>query len=518
MSPIDVLFERYGPNYRWYATLTAMISAVAVVLSTTIVNVAIPGVMGAFGISQVQAQWISTGFLAAMTATMLLADWADRAFGLRASMTVALAVFAVGSVVGALAPNEMVLTFARVVQGAATGVVQPLAMVQIFRVFPPERRGSAMGIFGVGVVLAPAIGPWIGGVLIDAFNWRYVFYLGVPFAAIAIVLANLFMPGRMQEGPRPGFDWAGFLLLSAALGFVLNALTNGQRQGWGTDPIVLQLVLAACAAVAFLWWQRRSAKPILDLRLFSYMPFAAASVVSFIMGAGLFGSLYLLPLFVQTVQGLTPTQAGLLLMPAGFVLCFVFPIAGRLSDRVAPGVPIAIGLAIFAWSTWLSAELDIDTSFTALAWWTALSRIGLGFIFPSLTAGSLRVLPRELVGQGSGAINFVRQLGGAFGVNLLAVMLERRTVLHADALSASQTWDNPTTMQFLDRVVEIVRTAGLPDFQRLPAALDFLGQVILQQASTLAFRDGFVVVTLVFLVALAPTWILHRATRRAHAR
>lgn len=513
MSSIEGLFERYGPAYQWFATGTVMVAAIAVVLSTTIVNVAIPGVMGAFGISQVEAQWISTGFLAAMTATMLLADWADRAFGQRLSMNVALGVFAFGSIMGALAPNETIMTLARVIQGAAAGIVQPLAMVLLFKVYPANQRGAAMGIFGIGVVLAPALGPWIGGILIDAFNWRYVFYLGVPFAGLAILLSNLFLPTRSQTGPRPGFDWFGVLLLCAFLGFLLNGLTNAQRQGWGSDPILLQFALAAVMIVGFIWWETKTAKPMLNLELFTHLPFAAASVVGFIMGAGLFGSTYLLPLFVQTIQGFTPTQAGLLLMPSGLVLVVVFPLAGRLSDRVPPGILIGLGLAVFAWSSYLSAWIDIDTSFWELAWFTVLSRIGLGLIFPSLTAGSLKVLPRELVAQGSGAVNFIRQLGGAFGVNLLAVFLERRTMLHADAFAATQTSDNPATMTFLNGVAGMLKPSGLPDVQQIPAALSFLGQSILIQANTIAFRDGFLVVTLIFLIALGPTWVLHRATK-----
>ena len=177
------------------------------------------------------------------------------------------------------------------------------------------------------------------------------------------------------------------------------------------------------------------------------------------------------------------------------------------------GIPIAIGLAVFALSTLPIYWIDIDTSFETLAGWTAVSRIGMGLIFPSLTTGSLRVLSRELLAQGSGAINFVRQLGGAFGVNLLAIFLERRTLLHADAFTASQTSDNAATMQFLNRFVDVMKTAGLPDFQQMPAALDFLGQTIVLQANTLAFRDGFLVVTLIFIAALAPTWVLYRATR-----
>ena len=207
MLPIEVMFERYGPAYKWYATGTVMIATISVVLSTTIVNVAIPAVMGAFGISAVQAQWLSTGFLAAMTATMLLSDWANRAFGQRLVTILALAVFSFGSVLGGVAPNETVLTLARVIQGAAAGVVQPMAMILLFKVFRPDQRGAAMGIFGIGVVLAPALGPWIGGLLIDAFDWRYVFYLGLPFAGLAILLANVFLPGREETGIR--LDRAG---------------------------------------------------------------------------------------------------------------------------------------------------------------------------------------------------------------------------------------------------------------------------------------------------------------------
>jgi MFS family permease len=257
-------------------------------------------------------------------------------------------------------------------------------------------------------------------------------------------------------------------------------------------------------------------RPMLDLRLFANVPFSSASLVAFIMGAGLFGSTYLVPLFVQTIQGLTPTQAGLLLMPSGFVLVLIFPIAGRLSDKVPAGYLIGAGMLIFAWSSWLTVSVSVDTAFWTLAWWVVISRIGLGLLFPSLTAGSLKVLPRELVAQGSGAINFIRQLGGAFGVNLLAVFLERRTVYHSDALTATQTSHNPATMDLLQTVAGVAKAGGLPDHQQLPAAIQFLGQVISIQANTLAFHDGFLIVTLVFLVALIPTWMLHRAQRKPH--
>jgi MFS transporter, DHA2 family, multidrug resistance protein len=216
---------------------------------------------------------------------------------------------------------------------------------------------------------------------------------------------------------------------------------------------------------------------------------------------------------VQAIQGLTPTQAGLLLMPGGFILVFVFPLAGRLSDAVSPRLLIAAGLVVFAYSSYLTSFADVHTGFWTLAWWTVLSRVGLGLVFPALSAGSLRVLPGPLLAQGSGAINFTRQLGGAFGVNLLAVALERRTAFHADALAATQTPDNATALAFLAHVASLAKDAGLPGHQHVPTAAWFLGETIYRQASTLAFRDGFLITAVVFAAALVPTWLLERSRK-----
>jgi len=512
MSQIDRYFERYGPSYKWFATGTIMVATISVVLSTTIVNVAIPAVMGAFGISAVQAQWISTGFLAAMTATMLLADWANRAFGMRLTMSVAMGVFLAGSILGGVAPNETVLTLARVVQGAAAGVVQPLAMIMLFKVFPPDKRGAAMGIYGVGVVLAPALGPWIGGVLMDAFDWRFVFYLGLPFAGITILLSNLFLPSREESGPIPAFDFVGVAILSIFLAVLLSTLSNAQRLGWDSNIILSGFAISFVSVIGFIAWELHTSKPMLDMRLFANFAFSSASVIAFIMGAGLFGSTYLLPVFVQQIQGLTPTQAGLLLMPSGFAMLLVFPIAGRMSDKVPAPIMIGIGMAVFAGASWLMASANVHTAFWTLAWWTVLSRVGLGLVFPAISSGALKVLPPHLLGQGSGASNFIRQLGGAFGVNLLTVFIERRTIMHADALAATQTSDNATTMELLQKVAGLLHASGLPDSQLLPAAASFLGQIVMIQSSNAAFQDGFLIVCGIFLLALVPTWFMWRAT------
>ncbi|MGD9521097.1 MAG: DHA2 family efflux MFS transporter permease subunit, partial [Tepidiphilus sp.] len=314
MSATDELsgfFERFGSAYRWFVITTTLMGTITVVLSSTIVNVALPDIMGAFGIGQDQAQWMSTGFLAAMTASMLVNAWLNDAIGIRATFVGSMALFAAASVLGGLAPNENVLTFARVAQGIAAGIIQPLAMIMIFRVFPPEERGTAMGIYGIGVVLAPAVGPVLGGWLIDNYDWRYVFYMGLPTSFLGMLLGTIFLPTRLSGGKRRRFDSFGFVLLAAFLVTSLYALANGQREGWNSDIIVGTGALSLALFLSFIVWLARRAEPLVSLRVFAFRRYSAASLVAFLYGAGLYGSTYLIPLFLQTVQGYTPTRSGL---------------------------------------------------------------------------------------------------------------------------------------------------------------------------------------------------------------
>nr|WP_240612153.1 DHA2 family efflux MFS transporter permease subunit [Brevundimonas vesicularis] len=381
----------------------------------------------------------------------------------------------------------------------------------MFQVFPPQQRGAAMGIFGIGVVLAPALGPWVGGVLMDNFDWRFLFYLGIPFGVVGIVLANLFLPTRNPDLERQRLDWPAILYLSVFLLSVLQAISSGQRLGWDSNIVIGEIALALAAGGAFLWHEHRTPHPMLDLRLFSNGPFAAACVVSFVLGAGLFGSTYLLPIFVQQIQNLTPTQAGLLLMPAGFALVFVFPLAGKLSDVAPPGVLIGLGMAIFAYASWLLSHVNVDTAFWTLAWWTVISRVGLGFVFPSLSAGSLTVLPPRLLSQGSGAMNFTRQLGGALGTGILAVIVERRSAFHGDLIAATQTPDNVATTAYVQGAVRAMSELGVAPIDQAAASGWLLGQTVVYQAAAAAYRDGFLITAIVFAGALLPTFILHRA-------
>ena len=506
----ELLFARYGPRYRWFATVTVMLGTIAAVLTTTSVNVAIPDIMGAFGIGQDRAQWLSTGALAAMTVGMLLNAWMMDTFGQRKTFIGGLCVFIIALLVAGWSPNENVLIFCRVIQGAVAGLFQPLSMYTLFRVFPPGQRGMAMGLFGMSVILGPALGPTLGGVMIEHFNWHYIFYVAVPVSAAAILLGSLFMPEREDTSARLRFDWLGFLLLSTALATILTGLSNGQREGWYSDYVLVLFVIAAATGAGFIVWELRAAQPLVNLRVLANTQFTAAASVACIFGAGLFGSTYLVPLFVQTVQNLTPLGAGLMLMPAGLLMGAAMPVAGYLSDRLPARSLIIAGLLCFGIASYQLASVDASTTFWMIAWCVAITRIGLSLIKPALNVAALRALRPELLGQGAGMINFSRQIGGAFGVNLLSITLDRRTFFHSDTLTSLQTSANSATLELLRTMEGLLARGGVPEDLQGPGALHFLGRVIHAQAYTMGFRDSFLIVAIVFTLALVPAWIMGR--------
>jgi len=506
----EVLAARYGPRYRWYATATVMLGTISAVLTTTTVNVAIPDIMGAFGIGQDRAQWLSTGALAAMTIGMLLNAWLISTYGQRRTFIGALCIFIAALLAAGAAPNEMVLIGCRIVQGAIAGILQPLSMYTLFRVFPPHQRGMAMGLFGMSVILGPALGPTLGGVMIEHFNWRYIFYVAVPVAALGALMGSVFMPER-EEGVRSRFDWIGFALLTTSLGCLLTALSNGQREGWHSDFIMGLFAIAGFGVLAFVAWERYIPQPLVNLRVLTNGQFASAATVACLFGVGLFGSTYLVPLFVQTVQGYTAFVSGLLLMPGGLVLGVFMPIAGFLSDRVPARTLVLSGLVCFIVSSYWLAQVDVNSAFWTVAGCVVLSRVGLALIKPSLNVTALRALRPELLGQGAGMINFARQLGGAFGVNLLSVTLDRRTFFHSDVFTSMQSASNSATMELVRSMQMLFAQAGLPPEIQTPAALHFLGRVIHAQAYTMGFRDSFLIVAVVFTLGLVPAWIMGRS-------
>ncbi len=491
-----------------------IIGAISVVLSATIVNVAVPSVMGAFGVEQGQAQWIATGFIATMVASQLLNSWVVGAVGERIAFCGVLALFTVGALIAASSTTLEGLIFARILQGFSAGIVMPVVMSVMIATFPENQRGFVIGMYGMGVTMAPGFGPFFGGLAIDLFSWRHMFLMPLPLVGIAFLMGLFFMPHRKFTWSFPTFNWSGYALLLVALICIMSGIGNGQRWGWGSDATLITFVIGITAAVAFVISQLHVRNPLLDPTLFLNPQFTSAVVLAFVFGVGSFATNYAIPVFVQTVQGFTPTKAGLILVPAGMLLMFIIPLGGRIADRVPNHIPIMIGCIMFAIAMYFVSDSDVNTTFWTIALLVMMSRAGHGLVNPNMGKAALSAIPADKLNQGVGTYNFMRQLGGAFGVNTVVVFMETRTAFHSESLTATQTAANPTSREFLGKVESLLNESGVAEAVQEPGALNFLGQVIYAQAATLGFQDAFIMIGYLFILVLIPAWVLSRAHKR----
>ncbi|HWK85202.1 MAG TPA: DHA2 family efflux MFS transporter permease subunit [Caldimonas sp.] len=423
------LAHRFGPSYRWWVLATVMIGTVASIMASTIINVAVPDMARVFVLGQERAQWLSAGFMGAMTLSMLTTPWLLDRYGYRHTYIGAVTLLMAGGVAGGLSPWFDLVLAMRVVEGLAAGVLQPIPAIIILHAFGPGERGKAMGIFGFGVVLAPAVGPSVGGILVEWFGWRSIFFVVTPFCLLAMAMARRYLPVAAPGGVpvnRAGgrLDVVGLGLIAVAVLALLNGMVNlnGETMSLGLALLVCSVV----ATVGFVAHQRRGARPLMALGLFAHRPFSMGGLVAFTYGMGLFGSTYLVPVFMQEALHLPPSQAGAVLLPAGIVLALTIPVAGRLADRVPVSRLVTAGLLLLALSFFLMIGVSAGTALALITLWAVIGRVGLGFVLPSLNLGSMHGLPDTLISHGSSTINFLRQLGGAVGIGLVGNVLEWR--------------------------------------------------------------------------------------------
>lgn len=436
---LEQLRSRHGARYKWLVLFSLMVGSMASVLASTIVNVAVPALSEHFLLGQERAQWVSTAFMLAMTLSMLTTPWLLLRFGLRHTYVGAVVLLLVGGVIGGFSINYPMLISMRVVEGVAAGVLQPIPAIYILRAFEQKEHGNAMGVFGFGVVLAPAIGPSVGGFLVEQFGWRSIFFVVVPFCLAVLYLIHRLLPKvSSMAGDAKTLDWKGLLLAGVGVVALLNGMVSLQRDpAFGLGLVVCGLVVIAL----FVWYQLRAPHPLVAMKVFQYRQFAMGTVVAFIYGIALFGSTYLLPVYTQMALNYSPSHAGLVILPAGFVLAVVIPLAGRMVDYFPPYKLVCIGLGLLAVSFLLMSTGKPGTGYIALMAWAIVGRVGLGFVLPSLSVGTMRGVDASLIAHGTSTTNFVRQLGGAIGVSLTGIMLEWRMAAHKTGLG--DTGGNP---------------------------------------------------------------------------
>ncbi|MGY8937675.1 MAG: DHA2 family efflux MFS transporter permease subunit [Alphaproteobacteria bacterium] len=504
---VDDLFARFGKHYLVLVTVSGMTASFVMVLSGTIVNVAIPDVMGAYGVGQYQAQLLATSFNVAMTTCQLLNAWVVAVLGQRYGYIATLIFFTAGSIIAGLADSFGMLIAGRVMQGMATGIIQPLIMVTVFQVFPKERRGFALGIYSMGLVLAIALGPPVGGVALEFLNWRYIFWLPLPLLLIALPLGIVFMPSVRRLGGQ-AFDWVGYILIAVTLFCIMTVLTDGPRKGWTSDHILILGMLGIVCGFGFVKSQRRDKETLIDISLFTNKHFVIVLFVTFFSGIGNFASTYAFPVFTQLVQGLSPLDAGFSLLPGMLLAVCLVPFTGHLADKLEPGKAMMFGLLILGIGTLPMAWADVNTPLYIVMIYGAIGRFGSTFVQPFLMNTALRSVPPEKLNAGAGTVNFIRQTGGSLGTNAWVVFVDQRTFYHSEGFTLTQNPSNSSSRELISGVTRLLNEAGVSEAIQQLGALHYLSAVIYAQGITRAFQDGFMILAIAYLIAVIPAWIL----------
>ncbi|MGE5385527.1 MAG: DHA2 family efflux MFS transporter permease subunit [Betaproteobacteria bacterium] len=428
-ATFEALCERYGSKYKWMVLFIIGIGTVAGVLCTSSFNVAVPSLTRQFGLGQDKVQWAMTGFMTAMTVAMLPTSWLLDRLGFRRVFLLALGMLTVASIGGFFAPTFPLVVLARIFQGAAAGVLQPMGVLALMRLFPPDTQGRASGTLTFSIALTPAIAPALGGILLDRFGWEAIFLLGLPFAAVAVVAALYLLPRPRETTPKP-FDWAGLGWLTLTTIALIEGVSSLQHSGPFSPWTLGQIGVAVGAALMFVRHCGRDPAPIIELRLFSQRTFAMGTIVAFAYGFGLYASTYLIPVFLQNALAYTAGDAGMALLPSGIALVLTLPIAGRMADRYPPKWVTFAGLIAFGASFVVFSAEGGGILYSEIIAATIVGRIGLGLILPALNLATLRHVEAHQLGQSSVVISYARQLGGVMGVAIIAVFVQWRESVH----------------------------------------------------------------------------------------
>ncbi len=500
---------RDNPRYKWAVTFCIMLGSLMVILDSVIVNVGLPNIMASFGVNVNKVQWVVTSYLLTMAIMMPTAGWAGEVLGHKNLYLFSLIIFLIGSVFCALSWNIETLIFSRALQGIGGGSLMPISMVIIFQAFPERQRGLAMGVYGLGVSMGPAIGPTLGGFLIDKFGWPAMFWINIPIGAVGI-LATLIIVKEIRPRRMLKFDWPGFAAMSLFLTTLLLALSRGRSEGWGSNYILSLLSITIGAVVAFLIIERRTSQPLIDLSLYKITVYAGATIVSVFVGVVMFAATFLTPLFLQNIMGMDALQTGMMVFPGALVAGIFLPVAGWLSDRTDPRIPIYIGIAGFLMSAYLGISLDARSSDAFILAMVITRGVGLAMIFPPLLNTAMSYISPMKMGMASGLITVIRTIGGIFGVAITSTLLEKRAVVHELTMGEAIETSSMATRNAITKLQGLLHSSGYSDSITDHASLALIKQYISGQALVSAFDDCFWVLFIIFGFVVIPAWIIKK--------
>ena len=495
----------------WLIIAVVMLGNFVGPLYSSIANVALPNLVAAFGSDVDTMQWVVSGYMLGYSISMPIAGWLADTYGRRRMFLIGIVMFTTFSILTALAWDTYSLIGFRILQAIGGGILSPTSMAIITDIVPPTRRGRALGIWGLGMMLAPAFGPWISGLILDGSDdWRLIFLLGVPVGIAGLILAYAFIPsGEDKAIARRPFDLPGAALLSSSLATLLVPLTQVDRLGWDDSLVELSFAFSAAAFIGFVWRELVTPFPMLDLALFRAPTFAVAIGLRTAMGMGYYFAIFLLPLFTQNVLGWPPTLSGLVLVPGGVATALLMPLTGWLSDRIGSRPLVLTGMVTATYGTFLFAQLDVTWDAGRIALDSAVRMAALGLLFTPLTAAALAVVPRNRTGSAAAILNTVWQVAGSLGIAIGQTYLTARTALHLARAAGEAVLTRPAVPSMLDAVGALLARHGAPP----QAAVGVLAGLVTQIATVRAYDDTFAFAALLLAVGTPLALFLGRKQR-----
>jgi EmrB/QacA subfamily drug resistance transporter len=504
----------------WPLLVVIVIGTFMAILDSSIVNVALPKMMVIFNASTDDIEWIMTAYMLTLGVIMPISGYLGDTFGYKRMYMVALALFVIGSALCGMSMGVDTMIAARVIQALGGGVMQPLGMALIYLSFPRSKIGMVLGFWGIAAMAAPAIGPTLGGYLVQYANWRLIFYINLP-----IGLVNLFLAGMiMQETPLlkgKHFDFLGMTTCSIGLFCILLALSDGNTYGW-TSPFIVGLFLVSLLSLTiFVINELRHPEPILDLRILQNFTFSLTVILSAILAIGMFAVIFLFPILLQSVLGQTAMKTGLIMFPAALAAGIMMPISGRLFDKYGARNIVLFGLALIIWTTYTMKDFNAFTPFATMTMWLTIRGAGLGLAMMPVTAAGMNVIPPQLVGRASALSNVIRQVSASFGIAMFTTLMQNRQVLHFANLAQTVNFKSGEYAQLQPRLNAMATALHLGYGGSQGIGVGLVAQQIAKLSMIQAINDCFVVASAVCVLGLVLACFLkgaqahHLAVREA---
>lgn len=496
----------YGSR-RVIITITAILCALLEIVDTTIVNVALNDMKGNLGATLNEVGWVITAYAIGNVIIVPMTSWLSQQFGRRNYFAASIVIFTVCSFLCGNAHDIWTLVVFRFMQGIGGGALLVTSQTIITESYPPEKRGMAQAIYGLGVIIGPTLGPPLGGYIVENYSWPYIFYINIPIGVVATLLTLQYVrsPKYGEKKAAKDIDWLGIGLLAASVGALQYVLERGQEDDWfASSTIVVLTITSVLGFFFFIWRELTTANPIVELRVLSNNNLRIGTILSFIMGFGLYGSTFIIPLYTQSTLGWTALQAGALMIPSALTTAFMMPIIGQILQK---GVPqqylVSLGMIIFfGFCFWGYKILTPDTAQSAFFWMLILRGFGMGMLFIPITTLSLSTLKGQQIGQGAAFTGMMRQLGGSFGIALITTFMARQNMVHRNDLINRMDVSNPVLQQRLNGSQHNFIGHGMNSDVALRSAYQSLEYAVMKQAQVLSYMDVFLYLGIMFLICV----------------